>query len=87
MLSTGECGIDKAHVLHYHCISNWLKKQNRCPVCHLVVNEGTLDLPERDQLPQNAQDLLAYIDQLKRETRLYNVTEDDGLQVVDKAKE
>ena len=79
MLSTAECGMDKAHVLHFHCISIWLKQQNRCPVCHLVVNEGTLDLPERDLLPQSAQDLLAYIDQLKRESRLYSFKEVDDI--------
>ena len=26
LLSTGEAGMDRAHVLHSHCISNWLKQ-------------------------------------------------------------
>ena len=70
LLSTAEAGIDKAHVLHYHCISNWLKQQNKCPVCHAAVTEATFNLPDRDELPEKVTELLDYIEHLKRESRL-----------------
>lgn len=29
LIAWGGCG----HVFHMHCISNWLKGQNKCPLC------------------------------------------------------
>lgn len=45
------------HILHFHCLLNWLQRQQTCPICRTSVLDAPAPVPQpqQQQQPQQAQ--------------------------------
>ena len=45
------------HIFHDHCIGEWVKRNNNCPLCKYEITKETIEGAELDNIPFISQDL------------------------------